>query len=137
MFMATATTATILTIRLEQNNDETRCYIGNRQTDKYELERLLTKLSSIESNQFLFIIAASNVPASAVVETLGIVQKTGLHDLAVVCPGTYGTNTGTWRITLDATKERIPSCIQGVESESGFQINWQNEKIISQQGDGD
>lgn len=112
--------AKIITIQLTQDNDITHVAINDKSITKPELEQLLTKVASLDTNQFIFVVTSSNVPASELASTLGLIQEHGFRKLGLICPGTKGTTNGTWEITLDARKGKIPSCIQGVETDSGF-----------------
>jgi len=112
----------MIVIRLVQESDTTQYAFSDRFVSKDEVARVLEKLASIDTRQFIIITTQTNVPASEVVGMIGLVQRTGLHNLALICQGTDGTNAGTWQVTIDAVKKPIPTCIKGVESESGFQI---------------
>ena len=119
--LVTSAAASILTIRIWQDEADTRWSINNRNVSMVELEGLLLKLASIDTNQFLYIVPETNVPSTILVQTLGVVQRAGLHNLGLICSGIDGTNAGTWQITLDARINHLPTCIANEHSLSGFQ----------------
>jgi len=114
--------AYVVTIRLDQEGDQTIYSINNHNITVSTLESVLQRVSSIDSNLFLYIVLGSNVPASSLVATIGLVQRSGLHDLGLVSHGADGTNSGKWVVTVDALKGLIPSCIANENSPSGFII---------------
>ena len=119
---STACTAKMIVIRLVQESETTKYAFSDKYVSKDDVARVLNKLASIDNRQFIIVSTQTNVPASELTGMIGLIQRTGLHNLALICQGTDGTNSGTWNVTIDAIKKSIPTCIQGVESESGFQI---------------
>ena len=116
----------MLRIQISYDGDATSWTINERKVTPKELDHLLVRLGQIDTNQFLYIIAASNVPASDLVATIGIVQRAGLHDIGLICRGYDGTNSGIWQITIDALPKGLPTCLGGDRSDSGFQKDWQS-----------
>ncbi len=120
LVLATTCAASTLMIRIIQNGTDICWSINNRNVTVDKLEELLVRLASINTNQFLYIVAQTNVPASKLVQTIGVVQRTGFHNLGLISSGVDGTNAGTWQITLDAKRKHFPTCVANEHSLSGF-----------------
>lgn len=58
--------------------------INERPVDAAELDRLLTKLASIDKNQTILIMCAARSPHRRLIEVLDLCAKSGLVNLSVV-----------------------------------------------------
>ena len=113
--------ASILTIGILQDASDTLWSINGRDVTITELEDMLAKIASFDTNQFLYLVTETNTPSSKLVQTIGLIQRAGLHSIGVVCAGVDGTNAGTWWVTLDARKKHLPTCTSSKGALSGFQ----------------
>ena len=111
MILTTSCSAQSVTVSIDQPADGTDWKINRRKVSEIELNRLLTKIASLDSNQIVQVVAHTNVSATALVQTLGIIQRAGFQKLIIVSSGTDNSTNGTWRLTADFIDRGLPGCI--------------------------
>jgi hypothetical protein len=71
----------------------------------------MRRVASIDSNQIVRVVASTNVTANALVQTVGVIQRAGFHNVILASSGTDNGTNGTWQVTIDCRGWLLPGCI--------------------------
>ncbi|MEI6218261.1 MAG: hypothetical protein WCP86_05135 [bacterium] len=111
LMISTSCSAQSLIVRVDQNAGKAEWTINRRQVSEPDFDRLMKRLASIDSNQVVQVVAHTNVTASTLVQTIGVIQRAGLYKIILASPGMDKSTNGTWRVTIDCTGWQLPGCI--------------------------
>jgi hypothetical protein len=130
LLLASTACADVATFCMGATNGQTMTTSGRKQVSRSERLRILQKLGA-HGQDVHIIVTDDKVPATALIELIHDMQKSGLRRLVLICAGQLGGKEGTYQITVDSTQNTFGTGLGGIIVTSGFHavppISW--EKI--------